>query len=61
MFTDTEDDFFSGNEQTPLREDAFALNPKEKQDKIEKLFAQSKTKGRPALIIKRINKKNEKL
>ena len=42
MFTDKdiEDDFFSGNEQTPLREDAFVLSPQEKQDKIEKLFAQ---------------------
>ena len=37
-FSDIEDDFFTGKEHTPLREDAFLLSPNQKIEKIEALF-----------------------
>ena len=37
---DNDDDLFTGKEHTPLREDAFALSPDEKIEKIQGLFAE---------------------
>lgn len=39
-FSDIEDDFFTGKEHTPLREDAFLLSPNQKIEKIEALFGE---------------------
>ena len=37
-FPDIEDDFFTGKEHTPLRDDAFDKSPEEKIEKIQGLF-----------------------
>ena len=39
-FCDIEDDFFTGKEHTPLREDAFLLSSNQKIEKIEALFGE---------------------
>ncbi|WP_392437443.1 GTP cyclohydrolase I FolE [Cruoricaptor ignavus] len=39
-FAENDDDIFIGKEHTPLREDAFAISPEEKMEKIERHFAE---------------------
>ncbi|SHI32706.1 GTP cyclohydrolase I [Cruoricaptor ignavus] len=39
-FAENDDDIFTGKEHTPLREDAFAISPEEKMERIERHFAE---------------------